>query len=131
MRAALLLSISSLFVGCSPPCTPVARMGPPDSVCHQIDAGPLVPNQPFKLIAYGPATIGETCSVSVDAGEITLIGEGTSCFQAATGGAPLRVVPRLACAVPALPAGEYVLNDGARTRFTLGAADSGVEICAF
>ena len=88
----------------------------------------MVANQPFELTAEMYNMNSLSCSAVVDGGSLTLQLSGTSC----TGGRsnnPLIVISSVNCAVPALPEGQYTLNDSARTTLTVGGAESDVQPC--
>lgn len=127
MRALLLAGLTLASTACTPPCDDTPWQ--PSAVCHRADAGALMANQPFTLIARTSAS--GTCRAVVDGGAIDLSIEGHYCGTSSTSGA---AAPReaaeifLPCEVPALPAGTYVVTSGAT--FTLPAsADAGLSTC--
>lgn len=128
MKPFLTLMTTVLLLGCNPPCAPFDN-GVAQAVCHRADAGAMVANQQFELNA-AMYTSSVSCAVVVDGGSITLQLSGTSC----TGGGPLEpiaVAARAVCKVPALPEGQYTLNDSVGTTLTVGGADAGVKPCTF
>ena len=128
MKPTLLLLATMSLLSCDPPCAPFDN-GIPQRVCHRADAGPVVANQAFELTAE-MYTSSVSCAVVVDAGSLTLQLSGTACSGGGSTN-PVVFATRANCLVPALPAGQYTLNDSARTTLTVGGADAGMEPCAF
>jgi hypothetical protein len=123
MRTVLLVSL--VVAGCAP-CP--ERSGVPTQICHQADAGALVADQPFTLSVASSGLDGVSCAVSVDGGTLSLLLTGTSCPNSGSTN-PVVFTVQVPCAVPALPAGSYTLNDPARTTFSPGTPDAGLAPC--
>ncbi|MFZ5442745.1 MAG: hypothetical protein ACOZQL_22235 [Myxococcota bacterium] len=117
----LILASVSLFISCAPCAQSEVKVF---SVCTRADAGAIVPDAPFTLLAESYAT-NSSCTVAVDGGAIALELQGAGCSApGASAGKPApSFVP---CAMPALPAGTYSIATAATTPTTMTLGDGGV-----
>lgn len=135
MRASLLLpaGLALAFWSCTPPCEDTSWT--PGAVCLRADAGQVVANQAFTVVATSYS--GGTCRVVVDGGAITVSIDGQYCSTVTAGsGAAAPRDPAFAsmpCEMPALPAGTYFISTSPTpARLTVSAtpsADAGLAPC--